>query len=442
MFTALTWGWWPALAAAVAAMLLNDYFFSTPLHTVGINTADEWLEELVFLAVAALTSNLANRERARREEAHRRAEEATLLYELGRALSADEFARALPAVTERLVQRFRLAGCVVKLDGEPRTVPPSAADVAPPGAPLVASPDDPATPVLRIPLRVGGRALGTLRLLGRADLTEQEQLLLETVADQLAATVERERLKGAEEQAELLRRTDQLRQALLSSVSHDLRTPLFSIKTAVDSLRQPRMDWSEAHRNSFLATISRESERLNRMVSNLLEMSRIEGGVLRPRRAWYDLGELTREVVDRLTPVLGGRPVNLVIPDELAPIQIDYLFIDQVLTNLLENAVKYTPLDSEITIEIRQAPSVLAVSVADHGPGIPVAERERVFDKFHRLAPDGTPGSGLGLSVCQGLVQAHSGRIGVDDAPGGGARFWFELPTTVAEPSETSEVLA
>jgi two-component system sensor histidine kinase KdpD len=199
---------------------------------------------------------------------------------------------------------------------------------------------------------------------------------------------------------------------------------LASIKASAGSLLQSGVEWSESDRRSFLTTIDRESDRLNRLVGNLLEMSRIEG-----ETEWYDLGELAREVIARLQASLGGRQVHLDVPEGLPPIEIDYLMIDQVLTNLIENSAKYTSLDTPIAVRIQAEPGVLRICVVDRGPGIPPEERGPVFHKFYRLSPRGkASGSGLGLAVAKGLVEAHHGRIWIDETPGGGATVCFELP--------------
>jgi len=278
-------------------------------------------------------------------------------------------------------------------------------------------------------LHFGEHSGGALRLVGRRAFSDEETRVLATIADQLAAMLERERLRDEVQQAEILRRTDELRQALLSSVSHDLRTPLASIKASAGSLLAPGVVWSDGDKCSFLTTIDREADRLNRLVANLLDMSRIEGGALRPQADWYDLGELVREVIARLRPSLNGREICLETPEELPPIEIDYLMIDQVLTNLIENAARYTSAELPIEVRIMAEPGVLRSCVVDRGAGIPPSERARIFDKFYRLHPRGTiAGSGLGLAVSRGLIEAHHGRIWVEETAGGGATFCFELP--------------
>jgi two-component system sensor histidine kinase KdpD len=456
LFAAVTWGWWPALLSAVLGFLTYNYFFTEPIHTFAVRDPAEWLALLIFLTVAAVTSNLAARERARQEEARRRAGEAELLYELGRSLSGSAAPEALREFAERLTGAFGLGGCAVVLDeGHGRTgtllsVGAVAADDAArtvlgrPGGKrrhlgrwiaVRGAGSERHPPILSIPLHVGERPIGALRLVGRRSLSDEETRVLATIADQLATALERERFRQEAQQAEILRRTDELRQALLSSVSHDLRTPLASIKASAGSLLADGVEWSEQDRRSFLTTIDRESDRLDRLVGNLLDMSRIEGGALRPQADWYDLGELAREVIARLRHPLRGREIRLDSPDELPPVEMDYLMIDQVLSNLLENAAKYSPVGTPIHVRVRSAPEMIRTCVIDRGPGIPPAERLHIFDKFSRLDSGGTvAGSGLGLAVSKGLVEAHGGCIWAEETPGGGATFCFALPAKAPPP--------
>ena len=475
MFCAVTWGWWSALAAAVLAFLTYNFSFTKPVHTFAIHEPHEWVALLIFLAVAAVTSNLAARERARREEAHRQARTATLLYDVSRALSGNGLEPGLRAIGERLVSEFGLDGVAIALDevagraqpyivvgdaGPALALQPAGRVFSPTeeigrlgrwvtirsGGGATRSISHRQSPVAILPLRRDGRPWGTLRLVGRRDeFAADETQLLATIADRLALALEREALRNEAYQAEVLRRTDELRTALVNTVSHDLRTPLAAIKASAESLLQRDVAWSDDDRVEFAAAINREADRLNRLVGNLLDLSRIEGGALRLQREWYDVGELVREVIARLRPSLNGHPVSLRIPDGLPPASLDYLMIDQVMTNLVENVVKYTPPGSPIIVSIERADGCVRVAVEDRGPGIPREERERIFDKFYRLETKaGTRGSGLGLAVSRGLVAAHGGRIWADGGSGPpaapGARFVFELPCEEAgtPPSPTS----
>ncbi|GAC1647194.1 MAG: hypothetical protein NVS4B12_14780 [Ktedonobacteraceae bacterium] len=265
---------------------------------------------------------------------------------------------------------------------------------------------------------------------------KREQALLQTsffqsFLDQATAIIERARLRQESLQIEVLQRTDALRAALLSSVSHDLRTPLSSIKAAAYSLQEKDITWDDESRHSFAVTIEREADRLNRLVGNILDMSRIEGGALKAEKELYLLDELIYHVVNHMQFVLKDRDVRVWVPDTLPPVALDFLQIDQVLTNLIENAVRYTPAKSPIEISAVEQNDGICVSVADHGPGVPEESIERIFDKFYRVSgakQRGTMGTGLGLAVCRGLIEAHGGRIWAENREGGGAIFQFTLP--------------
>jgi two-component system, OmpR family, sensor histidine kinase KdpD len=360
-------------------------------------------------------------------------------------------------------------GQIVDVHGSP-------ADSLAPGNPLVAKSGSSVGRrhyVRMIPLNIGQRVVGVVRLLMlQYPQTEQKQhpgststprafvykgkpkgameLPLEvererlnphtaffwTFLDQAASIIERARLHRESLQVEVLQRTDALRAALLSSISHDLRTPLSAIKAAASSLLQEDVQWDEETRHSFTLAIEREADRLNRLVGNLLDMSRIEGGALKPEKEWYPIDELIHDVLDRMRFLLQERDVRISLPENLPPVELDYLQMDQVLTNLIENALHYTPAGTPVEISVQVTGEEMTISIADYGPGIPPNDRERIFDKFYRVLGTqrkGKEGSGLGLAVCRGLVEAHGGHIWVENRNGGGAIFRFTLPLAKVE---------
>jgi len=496
---ASTRGMYAAVVASVVAFLSFDFFLVPPLYTFTIGKVDEWLALFIFLATAITTGQLASALRLRAEQARRRERESRILYELLRDTNREEeFERQLRIVARAFVDVFSswgVRGCAILLpDAQGKLVMQASTRVAEEQETLL--PDEAATAawvmtqaqtaelhdvrlapqasdsyaqrvVLRgtniehhmrryvrlVPLKLGQRVVGVLRLSMEDDprLFDVERSLgverershpgsafFWSFVDQAASVIERERLRRESLQIEVLQRTDALRAALLSSVSHDLRTPLSSIKAAASSLLQEDVQWDDEARHSFALAIVREADRLNRLVANLLDMSRIEGGALKPEKEWYPLDELIHDVLGRMQPLLQGRAVHTDIPDDLPPVQLDYLQIDQVLTNLIENAVRYTPAGSPIDIAVELCEDMVRVSVADRGPGIPPSDVERVFDKFYRVlnteARATRPtGSGLGLAVCRGLIEAHGGRIWVENRQGGGAIFRFTLPLGKAE---------
>jgi two-component system sensor histidine kinase KdpD len=265
--------------------------------------------------------------------------------------------------------------------------------------------------------------------------------------DQIALALERDTLRQEAIHAEALRESDKLKNALLGSVTHDLRTPLAAIKAATSSLLQPGVSWSNEDERDLLESIDVSADRLNRLVSNLLDLSRLEAGVATPQKEWYALQDALAAVLDRLD--LSGqtrdRTITLEIPDDLPLVPMDHNQIEQVLTNLVENALKYSPKEAPIEIRARTLddPRRLEVRVVDHGIGIPVNERRAIFDKFYRVQQARLPwdpkhpplGTGLGLAISASVVRAHQGNIWVESTPGEGATFFFTLPI----PTEQSD---
>src|SRR2546428_366170 len=233
-------------------------------------------------------------------------------------------------------------------------------------------------------------------------------------------------------ETEVLRRADDLKTELLHAVSHELRTPLASILASAGSLLQRDVAWTERERDEFVGAIRDEALRLDRVVGNLLDLSRIENGSLVPHKAWHDVGALVEDVAGRLPPVAAGHPLDLDVPDDLPPVELDYVEIQQVLANLVENAAKFSPPGSAIGISVAPANGDVRFAVTDHGPGIPEADAERIFAPFVRLDRQGlrTRGVGLRLAIAKRLVEAHRGSIWVDREVPEGTRVVFTLPVS------------
>jgi K+-sensing histidine kinase KdpD len=241
-----------------------------------------------------------------------------------------------------------------------------------------------------------------------------------------------ERERSRREQARLtsektaLQQAEDARRALLRSVSHDLRTPLAAIRAVTSDLRDGTA-YDEATRHELLDVVGDEAERLDRLVANLLSLSRIEAGALAPDLQAVDLDELLTDRVRRLSRLLRDVRVDTRVHDPLPLVDADYVLVDQVVTNLLENAARHAPVDTAVEIEARGRGDVVEVAVSDHGPGVPRADREWIFEPF-RTGGNGARSSGVGLAICRAVIEAHGGRMDVDDNPGGGARFTFTLP--------------
>ena len=489
---ASTRGIYAAILASIIAFLSFDYFLVPPYYTLTIAKFDEWLALFVFLVTAIITSQLASALRRRAEQARLREHETRILYELVRATTREESLQEqlsiiacsvvdvfsswgvrdceilLPDATGKLIVQGSASQPIdqVMLTSDEKTTAlwvmaqaqtvelhdvslatKNTTDYAPRAIVRSTADKNVVRRYIRmIPLEMGKKVHGVLCLFmednprlraleknlgAERERSNSQNVFFWTFVDQAVSMIDRARLRQEGLQIEVLRRTDTLRAALLSSISHDLRTPLASIKASASSLLQDDVQWSDEERHSFALAIEHESDRLNRLVANLLDMSRIEGGALKPEKEWYPIDELIHDVLGHMQPLLQGREVKTDIPEDLPPVQLDYLEIEQVLTNLIENAVRYTPSDSPIDVGVQNEGDHLVISVADRGPGIPPADLERVFDKFYRVlgpASARPTGSGLGLAVSKGLVEAHEGSIWAENRKGGGSIFRFTLP--------------
>ena len=456
--TATVSGRGPAILTSIAAFLAFNWFFVEPLHTFTVADPSEWFALILFLLTGAITGQLAGDQRRRAIEAGQREREATLLYSVAHSLVGADLNTALQAVANQLHDALRLGAVVIELAGDAgeeritsgnaevvrrslgsmrswtavgdptstrtrrwiRVVPPTGGTA-----------DDHRVHVM--PLRSGERRVGALGIVrGDAAVESANDRLLSAVAAQIANAVERARLRESATDTEVLRRTDALKTALLNAVSHDLRTPLASILASAASLRQEDVAWTDAEREGFASDIEEQATRLSRIVTNLLDLSRMEGGALKPDRGWYDVGALIDDVVGRLRPLSVDHPISVSAPDDLPPVPLDYVEIDEVLSNLIENAIRHTAKGTPIDISARTQDGVLAVEVSDRGAGIAEEALARVFDPFARLPVSGSSGIGLGLAVARGLVEAHGGHLVAQRRAGGGMTFRFTLPLTLA----------
>ncbi len=475
--TATRLGPGPAIFASLAAFLIFDWFFVVPYHTLTVADPEEWLSLVLFLVTAIITGQLAARERLRAQQAERREREAVLLFDTLRLMSAPETEVALQTLAERIRSELHVnaVGIALSIGARAQTTVAGDTDAA-----AVLSPHSArATEVMNLGQRPTNGASGSTgrwikimppnrapafeamgswrryevpiqvdqRLVGRLTLVRDssgsrfgqlENRFLGVIATQLGILVQRAEGQQAATDAALLRQANELKSALLNAVSHDLRTPLASILASAGSLRQHDVPWTDEDREEFAMAIEQQTERLNRIVGNLLDLSRIEGGALRPDRELRDLGGLIADVVERL-----GNAITLRIEDDLPPVLLDFSEIDQVLTNLIENAVKYAPAGKSVEVSCWREGSEVVVEVADRGPGVPPEEIPRVFEPFYRVAGLGPRGSGLGLglAVAKGLVEAHRGRIWVENRQGGGARFLFSLPAPTAAPARDEPLI-
>jgi two-component system, OmpR family, sensor histidine kinase KdpD len=466
VLVASRWGWGPGIFASVAANLTSNFAFVPPLYRFTVQEPENVVALVVFLLVAALTSWLLSRARAGEAAARRRQEETAILYELSRLIIVSEDIESLLGrLCGRMQDVFALDGCAVltpAAGGSRRVVAATHAETAGPrsayerhaieDALTTARPQflggqggrrrprivgrgqhERRAPVGYVPLLASGAAVGVLEVVG--DLQPRVQTaeglrLLEAFADVAALAVERDRLLREAARVAALQETDRLKSALMSAVSHDLRTPLTAILASVSSLLQPEVEWDDATRHEFLSAIESQTLRLTRLVNNLLDLSRIEGGALRPASGRHDVHELVEGAARSLEYVLENRRLAIDIAPDAGGARCDPVQIGQVLSNLIENAAKFSPPAGEIRVSAHRHAGTVVFYVDDQGPGILAGERELVFEKFYRVRRPGerAGGSGLGLAICKGLVEANGGTIEAGDSPLGGARFTVTLP--------------
>lgn len=422
------WGLGPGILAAFVAFLAFNYFFIPPYYTLAVHQTQDLLALLVFLVVAVVISQLVGRTRRSLEVATAREHEALRLYELSQSLSGLRDERGIVQVIAEQTKETIQADCIeVFVEGGKGRE--SINFQIPSGE--IRGGDKPS---LVVPLQAVRGLVGEIRL-WRSDppLAAAEERLLRTISSQGALALERAWLTQSETRAKVLEESDRLKSALLSSVSHELRTPLATIKAVVTSLHSGTIEWDSEARQELLAVLEEETDQLDRLVGNLLNMSRIEAGALQPQRRWNHLAEVVAGVMDRLRQRrIAGATAHIFevdIPEDLPLVPVDYVLMEQVFANLISNSVKYSPANTTIKINAgRMDDRTLLVQVSNQGPGVPEEHLERIFDKFYRVtAADRVTGAGLGLSICKGIVEAHGGRIWAENLPDGFA-FNFTLP--------------
>ncbi len=459
---AATGGLGPGVTAAVLGFVASDVLFVRPYGTLLVSKAQDLVSLAVYLLVTLVVSTLVGTSEQRRVRAQQRERETHVLYELSASLVAHG---SLDATLERASRTARrlldLAGAaIVVLDGHgnarvaardgelpddlpDRALAAAAKGLQAPGPPGLDAPGpQPPGALVTIPMRAANRpAVGVLAVVaGGTSLGPAEGRMLASFAAQAALAVDQARSEEAWAKARALEATDRLRRALLNSVSHDLRTPLASVLASASSLLDPNVPLDEQERTQFLRTIEEEANRLARLVANLLDMSRIEAGAVDPRLAEVWLTDVVNPVVQRVRQTPSEQIIAVNVPESLPSVLVDPVRLEQVLSNVLDNARRYAG-DGLVRVDARRAGSGIELRVVDHGPGIPEGERERIFSHFYRLDSQARPGggTGLGLAICRGLLEAMSGRIWVETAPGGGAAFVVRLPIAEAAAARVAD---
>jgi len=459
---ATRFGFGPAVLAAVGSFICWNFFFLPPFGTWAVEDPKDWLALFVFLVAALATARLAAQARAQAHEAQARERETRALQRASEQISGEvEADRVLPVLARQLVATGDARYCAIyrrpAADGggmeiatfinDDSQTEPSHEWLGPAlacheqGRPLglASAPGSSSVPGggAFTPLIADGQGWGVVhvgpRRDGRAFSRPQERVIL-ALANHAAVALARQALSDMAAQAQALRETEEMKNTLLSLVSHELRTPLAAIKASAGGLLHGGA-WTHDALTEALQDINDESDRLGGLVGKLLDLSRLEAGAWKPDLDWCDLVDVLGTALARL-PEPDGKRVQIVAPPELPLVRADFVQIAQVMTNLLENAFKYAPPETPVTVAFYADADSVRIDVSDAGPGVPPPEAEAIFNRFHRLEPHrkmGLPGTGLGLAICRGIVAAHAGRIWEHNALSGGAVFSFTLPRPMTE---------
>ena len=444
----------PAILTSIVGVLVFDFFFVPPSLTLVVADAEYLITFLALFVVGLVVSSLVAQVRGQAEAARQREAETAALYALSRDLAvAEEFEVIIAAIVAHVGQTFGRSVTILLPtaetahalraysqgrewtmdDGEMAAAVQVFRSGAPGGLGTRVLPEAPA---YYLPL---GTARGIVGVLGvrpeHADtyFTVGERQLLEAFASQSALAIERGQLARAAHQVELLQVTERLQTALLNSISHDLRTPLVTITGTLSVLEddEPLLDAST--RRSMVQAAREEAERLNRLVENLLDMSRIEAGALRVTCQLCDVEDVIGSALERFGRRLEGHSVSIIVADGLPLIPLDFVLIVQVLVNVVDNALKYSPAGAPVEISVDLVSAEMQMRASDRGVGIPPEDLAHIFDKFFRVQrPDNVTGTGLGLSIARGIVEAHGGRIWAENRPGGGTTMVIALPEAVS----------
>lgn len=449
---------WPSTFAALLSIAAFDFFFIPPYYSFAVSDIRFFITFIVMFIVSVVISRLTLRVRRQAEAARLRERRTAALYNLSRDLVRERGAQRLSEIAVKHIGEVFDSQVVILIPDEQGRLAPSVS------GPSSFAPDQqelsvaqwvyehrqpagkgsdtlPGAKALYVPLIASAGAVGVVGILPRTstDGFEPEQFhFLEAFANQTAIAIERSFLGEAAQRALLKAETESLRNTLLSSISHDLRTPLSAITGAATTLLQRDVLIDTDSRLDLVKTIQEEAERLNLVIKNVLDMTRLESGAIKVNKEWQSLEEIVGVVLNRLGDRLNEHPVTVKLPGNLPLIPFDGLLIEQVLMNLFDNAIKYTPKGTPLELSASESFYTVTVSLADRGPGIPPGEEERIFEKFVR-GRGATGGVGLGLAICRTIINAHGGKIWAENRPDGGAVFRFSLSAAGLPPAPKSE---
>jgi two-component system, OmpR family, sensor histidine kinase KdpD len=434
-------GFWPSVFASLLSFLIFNYLFTPPFFTLEVQSEGDIATLVFFLAVAALAGNLAARMRSEMAKSHAAVQRTSRLLSFSRRMAAAASAQAaMSTLAESAAQALRCTALVwargedsrmeMRAKAGPAREVPAAHEVELAWQTQFSTYN--ARNWLFLPIGTSARRVSLL-CVARAILEADEEELLISLCDQTMVAIERVMLASDLDEARVASEAEQFRSALLSSVSHDLRTPLATIIGAITSLQELWENLSAKNRRALMQTVLDESNRLDRYIQNLLDMTRLGHGAPSLMREWVDLNDIVASAVQRLDTVLGAIRLDVEIEPDAALVHVHGAFIEQAFVNLLENAAKYSPDGGLVRFFARREGASIVIDVVDQGPGIPESEREAVFDMFYSIKgrDGGDQGSGLGLAICRGLIGAHGGDIrALPSSDGSGTCMRVTLPAT------------
>ncbi|HEY9775854.1 MAG TPA: DUF4118 domain-containing protein [Planktothrix sp.] len=455
---ALFFGSAPAVFASIVAFLAFDFFFVEPRLQFSVQNPAEWLALSVFLLTSTVTGQLTALLRAQVEEAQRRRLETIALAEASWAVASElDTTRAMTRIVSQIAQIVRPTSVAVLMPsmqesyrtttvyGDPlqhvsETTPKidkdNVAQVMSSGRPI--GWDNPASEggSVYLPVSLDNQILCVVFIRWRPDsqVSSFQKEIISSLLNHMAVVVERERLTQAEARAQALHEADKLKTALLSMVSHDFRSPLTAIRASVSSLLEEGEPPDLETQRTLLQGVENESERLNKMVGNILDLSRLEAGAWRPRTESVEASELIGSALDSFSEDDNER-INVHITPGIAELLVDSVQIVQVVRNLIENALKYSDINSIVDLNASSNDKAVVIEVMDHGPGLPKGDEKQIFEPFYRapgLKETSVPGVGIGLALCRGLVEANAGTLFAENREGGGAVFRVTLPANPA----------
>jgi len=455
---ATRWGRGPSIAASLVSVAAFDFFFVPPYFSFAVSDIEYVLTFGVMLIVAVLISSLAAKARLQAEAARHLERRTSVLYAMSRELATHRSVDKLTEVACRHLQAVFESQVAVFLPEDSGRVALQRSqqlffEINPKEAGVAQWVFDhkeraglgtetlPGATALYLPLSASHGPVGVvaLRPAHPSHLLNPEQIhLLETSANQIALALERARLSEEAQQAHVQAATERMRSAILSSVSHDLRTPLSTITGAASSLLKEGDHYDGTARRQLAQAIYEEGHRLDRLLKNLIDMTRLEAGGLQIKKEPHPMEEVIGSALQRLERRLEPHRITTQLPQHLSMVPMDAILIEQVFINLLDNALAYGPPEGAIEISVAPSNGMVVSEIADLGPGVPQGDEQRVFEKFYRGSPKREGGLGLGLTICRGIVEAHGGRIWAENRPSGGAMFRFTLPMDDNKNAESS----